>query len=360
MICDLHCDTVLELQGGATLASNPVGHVDIARLRRGQVALQVFACFVPSLLTASRALQEANALLDVLGNACSQHADQVQSVETVAQIEAAVSSGRIAVLPAIESGHAIAGDLANLERFRARGVRYMTLTHARHLEWAASSGEEWTQQHGLAPLGEEVVREMNRLGMIVDVSHVHESTFWDVARIAKRPLIASHSNAFALCPVARNLTDDQLRAVAASGGVVGVNFFPGFLDPDYFSTVGSGMPDMFRELEEMERQYADDPPGRQAANRRLSDSILQRVGPPKATLDTVVAHVEHMVRVMGDDHAAFGSDFDGVPPSQLPRGVPDCAAFPHVLERLAARGFSERSLRKIAWENFLRVLRDNE
>jgi membrane dipeptidase len=358
LICDLHCDTILELQGGADLASNPGGHVDLARLRRGRVGLQVFACFVPSLLSAARALQEANAMLDVLDAACQRHPDQVRLVQDGQGIADAVAAGRIAALPAIENGHALAGDLRNLERFRARGVRYMTLTHARHLEWAASSGEEWSQEHGLAPFGEEVVREMNRLGIIVDVSHVHERTFWDVVRVAARPFIASHSNAAALCPVGRNLTDDQLRAVAASGGLVGVNFFPGFLDPAYFPTVGASLPGLFRELEEMELKYADDPAGRQAAVRQMSASIERRAGSPAATIETVVDHIEHMVGVMGDDHVAFGSDFDGVPHSQLPSQVPDCSAFPRILERLAARGFGEASLRKIAWENFARVLED--
>lgn len=359
-VCDLHCDTVLELQGGASLASNPDGHVDIARMRRGRIGLQVFACFAPSLLSAARAHREANTLLDILAAACARHAEEARLVQDRNGVEEAVASGKIAVLAAIENGHAIAGDLRNLERFRARGVRYLTLTHARHLEWAASSGEEWSQTRGLTAFGEDVVREMNRLGMIVDVSHVHERTFWDVTRVANRPFIASHSNAAALSPVGRNLTDDQLRAVAASGGLVGVNFFPGFLDPDYFPALGASLPGMFREMEETERRYADDPPRRQAAMREASDSILQRVGAPNASVETVVDHLEHLVRVMGDDHVAFGSDFDGVLHSQVPREVADCSAFPHILDRLAARGFGEQSLRKIAWENFLRVLGENE
>ncbi len=360
LVCDLHCDTLLELEGGTSLASNPAGHVDIPRLRAGRVGLQVFACFVPSGFTATRAHQEANALLDVLAVACARHADEVQLVQDAQGVEAAVSAGKIAVLPAVENGHAIAGDLRNLELFRSRGVRYMTLTHARHLEWAASSGEDWNGERGLTPFGEDVVREMNRLGIIVDVSHVHERTFWDVVRVARRPFIASHSNAAALCPVSRNLTDDQLRAVAASGGVVGINFFPGFLDPDYFPALGASLPGLFRELEETELRYADDPAARQAAMREMSNSILARVGPPKATIETVVDHIERIARVAGEDHVAFGSDFDGVPHSQLPQDVPDCSAFPRLLERLAARGFSEPALRKIAWENFLRVLRENE
>src|SRR5512140_300308 len=211
-LCDLHCDTVLDLQGGASLASNPEGHLDIPRLRRAGVGLQVFACFVPSGLTADRAYLQANALLDVLDSACARHADAVRLVRTPAEAERAVAAGRIGIMAAIENGHAIKSDLGNLAHFHARGVRYLTLTHAAHLEWAASSGGEWTGEHGLTAFGEEVVREMNRLGLVVDVSHVHERTFWDVISVATRPLIASHSCAAALCPVSRNLTDDQVRA----------------------------------------------------------------------------------------------------------------------------------------------------
>ncbi len=357
-VCDLHCDTVLELQGGADLRSNPQGHIDIPRLQRGGVRLQVFACFVPGGFEPGRANREANALLDVLETACQDHADAVEPADTAAAAEAAQASGKIAVVAALENGLAIAGDLRNLQHFRSRGVRYMTLTHARHLDWAASSGEEWSAERGLTAFGEEVVCEMNRLGMIVDVSHVHERTFWDVARVATRPFMASHSCAAALCPVGRNLSDEQLRAVASAGGMVGVNFFPGFLDPGYFPSLGHSLPEMFRGLEEAELKYADDPPRRLAAVRALSAATLERVGPAHATIDTIADHVVHMVRVAGEDHVGFGSDFDGV--GQLPRDVPDCTAFPQILARLSARGLGERTLRKIAWENFLRVLRDNE
>jgi membrane dipeptidase len=357
-VCDLHCDTVLELHGGADLASNPPGHVDIPRLRQGGVGLQVFACFVPSGLTEERAFRKANDLLDTLEAACARRADDVRLVSDAAGVEAAASEGRIAVLATIENGHAIASDLRNLEHFRSRGVRYITLTHARHLAWAASSGEDWSGDSGLTAFGEEVVREMNRLGIVVDVSHVHERTFWDVARVSTRPFIASHSNAASLCPVARNLTDDQLRALAGSGGMAGINFFPGFLDPDYLPSLGQSLPEMFRLLEEAELKYIDDPAGRLASVRRLSADILARVGPARATIDTVVAHIEHIVKSVGDESVGLGSDFDGVP--QLPRGLPDCSAMPAILDRLRANGSSESSCRKIAWENFMRVLRANE
>jgi membrane dipeptidase len=358
-VCDLHCDTVLELQGGADLGQgNPDGHVDIPRLRKGGVRLQAFACFVPSSLPGGRAFRAAMDLLDEIDRVCARFPGDLRKVETAAEVEAARGEGRIGVMAAVENGHAIDSDPRNLEMLRARGVRYLTLTHFRHLEWAASSGEAFDGDHGLRPRGEEIVREMGRLGIIVDVSHVHERTFWDVVRLARKPFIASHSNAAALCPLPRNLTDDQVKAIAGAGGMVGVNFYPGFLDPSYFKEVGSGLDAMFSDLERMEKEFAGDPGRKLAEMHRVAKAARERQGPPRADLETVVAHVEHMVRLVGDEHVGFGSDFDGI--TDVPRDVPDCAAYPGILGRLAEKGFSDRSLEKIAWGNFLRVLRDND
>ncbi len=358
-VCDLHCDTVLEIQGGADLAAgNPDGHVDIPRLRKGRVGLQVFACFVPTVLPQERAFGTATNLLSEIDQVCDRYGDHLRKVETAAQAHAAIAKGKIGVLPAIENGHAIASDLRKLAELRRRGVRYMTLTHSRHLEWAASSGEAFSGDHGLTSLGEEVVREMEELGMIIDVSHVHERTFWDVVRLAKKPFIASHSNAAALCPLSRNLTDDQLKAIAASGGMVGINFYPGFLDPAYFKGQETALDRLFADLERMEMAYADDPVRLVAEMHRTGASARETLGPARADIDLVVDHIAHIVELVGDDHVGFGSDFDGV--LDLPRDIPDCGAYPEILIRMAERGFGERSLAKVAGENFLRVLRDND
>jgi len=358
-VCDLHVDTVLEIQGGADLhAGNPQGHVDIPRMRRGGAGLLVFACFVPSVLPVGRAFREATALLDKIDRTCSRFADDLVKVETAADAEAARAGGKIGILPAIENGHAIESDLGRLERLRRRGVRYMTLTHSRHLEWAASSGQAWSGTSGLGALGRDVVREMESLGILVDVSHVHESTFWDVIRVARKPVIASHSCASALCPLARNLTDDQIRAVAASGGMVGVNFFPGFLDPGYFAGQEATLEALFADLERIELEHADDPGRKIAETHRSAALARERQGPARADAAMVAAHMRHVVELVGDDHVGFGSDFDGVP--VLPHDVPDCAAYPHVLARLAEEGFGEHQARKIAWGNFLRVLGESD
>ncbi len=354
-VSDLHVDTVLEVQGGADLgAGNPDGHVDIPRLRAGGASLMAFACFVPSILPAGRAFREATDLLDTIDGVCARFPGDLQKVETAADAEAARTSGRIAVLPAVENGHAIESDLGKLEQLRRRGARYLTLTHSRHLEWAASSGEEGAGPGGLTALGREVVREMERLGIIVDVSHVHESTFWDVVRVARKPFIASHSCAAALCPVARNLTDDQVKAVAGSGGLVGVNFFPGFLDPAYFDAQDATLRRLFAEMEVIEREYADDPARKIAESHRSARAAREARGPARADAGTAAAHVLHMVELVGADHVGIGSDFDGLP--DLPRDLQDCAAYPRLLDRLAAAGLDAAALAKIAGGSFLRVL----
>lgn len=355
LVCDLHCDTVMEVQAGADLSrGNPAGHVDIPRLRRGQVRLQVFACYIPSILPEGRAYREACTLLDVLDKMCLDCASDLKKVETVQDAAVALDEGRIGVLYAIENGHAIESDLERLELLRRRGVRYMTLTHSAHLPWAASSGGRWIEKSGLNAFGESVVREMENLGILVDTSHVHESTFWDVVRIAKRPFIASHSCASALAPVPRNLTDDQIRAVAASGGMVGVNFFPAFLDPSYLQQLGSSIEDLFSALSRIELEFADDPVAKIAESHRLAEAMKARQGVPICDVGSVAAHIMHIVKLVGDDFVGFGSDFDGVP--DLPKGVPDCSAYPQILQRLANKGLSQHSLRKIAGDNFLRVL----
>jgi len=356
-VADLHCDTVRALRGGVDLRDHPEGQVDLPRLQLGGVGLQVFACYLPSGLARDRALAETTQMLDALDDACERCAPDIVKVETADQAEAAVERGLIGMLLAVENGHAIDSDLRNLGTLRRRGVRSLTLTHARHLPWAASSGEPWAGSAGLDPFGAEVVREMNALGMIVDVSHVHARTFDDVRRLSRKPFIASHSCAAALCPVERNLTDDQLRAIAGAGGVVGVNFFPGFLDPGYLASRGADVGEMPAERE---RSVLGDLEGRPLGLTRPPPRAPWREpgGTPRADLDLLVSHIEHIARVAGEDHVAFGSDFDGIP--QTPRGVPDCSAFPRILARLSERGFGDASLRKIAWGNFLRVLRAND
>ena len=357
-VADLHCDTLLELQGGASLEENKEGHVDLPRLERGEVGLQVFVAFVSTNFPVGRAFREAMALLDLLDDACGRFPQHLRKCVKAEEIERAAAEGRVAAVPAVENGHAIESDLKNLETLAGRGIRYMTLTHSVHLPWAASSGDVGDGPGGLTGFGREVVAAMRALGVVVDVSHVHEKTFWDVVRKARKPVIASHSCAAKLCPSSRNLTDDQMKAIADTGGLIGINFYPGFLDRRYFARLGGSIETLFRYYDEAERAHLDDPIRRMKATRELARKWRKGVGRIDADLDTICDHVEHVRAVAGEDCVAFGSDFDGVP--DLPRDVPDCSVFPALLQRLRDRGTTEPQLQKLAWDNVLRVLRETE
>lgn len=354
-VADLHCDTALELQAGADLAAgNPPGHVDIPRWRAGGVGLQLCACFVSSAAPAGRAFTEVQSLLDAVDRAAAEHHQDLALCETAAEVRDAQGRGLVALVKAVENGVVLGNDLSRLEALRRRGVRYLTLTHSAHLPWAASSGEPGGDGVGLSPFGREVVAEMNRLGILVDLSHVHESTFWDAVRLSRRPVIASHSCCRALCDTPRNLTDDQLRAIGACGGVVGVNFFPGFLDPAYLAVLTETTGDLFAAYDRIEADLFDQPERKASAHREMGVELRRRVAGVAVGLDRLAEHVEHIVAIAGEDAVAFGSDFDGLP--DLPRGVAGADAFPAVLATLERRGMPGTTLHKLAWGNALRVL----
>ena len=262
-------------------------------------------------------------------------------------------TGQTAVVLAIENGQAIEDDLGKLEQLRRRGVRSMTLTHAKDLSWAASSGEGRGGFGGLTPFGEKVVTAMNEMDMVIDVSHVHESTFWAVVKHSRKPIIASHSNATALCPMPRNLTDDQLRTIADSGGMVGVNFFPGFLDTKYTARFDECCGDQGEELGRTEREYRDNSAKKLEAFDNLFETVRRPMQPFAIGAERIVDHIECMVRVAGDECVGFGADLDGI--SDLPEGMSGCGDHPTIVELMRKRGLSESSIEKTCFGNALRV-----
>jgi membrane dipeptidase len=300
-------------------------HTDLRRLRQGGVDAQFFSIWAHSDYAkppgASR--ERANAMIDALLEQIRRHPDRLELATSAADVRRIAAEGRIAGLMGLEGGHAIENDLANLREFFARGVRYMTLTWSNTNDWADSSGDE-ARHGGLTDFGREVVREMNRLGMLVDISHVSDETFWDVLEVATKPVIASHSSARALTDVPRNLSDEMLRAVGQNGGVVMVNFGAIFLDP------------------------------RKAGTGRIAWDMLSHLGPSETPIALLLDHIEHVARVAGADHVGLGSDFDGVP--FLPEGLGDVTGFPAITAGLLARGHREDEIRKILGENTLRVL----
>jgi membrane dipeptidase len=260
-------------------------------------------------------------MIEAMIDQFAHHAGRLTLATSAGDIRAAAASGKIAGLMGLEGGHALEDDLANVENFYDLGIRYMTLTWSRSHSFADAAGD--LRHGGLTDFGREVVREMNRLGMLVDVSHVSDATFWDVLEVTRAPVIASHSSARALVDVPRNLSDEMLRAVAQNGGVVMVNFGGSFIDPA------------------------------KAGPWNAALDLLLHLGPSPVPLSHLLDHIDHVARVAGIDHVGLGSDFDGTP--FLPEGARDVAGFPNITAGLLARGHSEEDVRKILGENLLRV-----
>jgi membrane dipeptidase len=324
-VIDLHCDSVISLMEGKDIREtvNDV-HVDLLRLREGGVALQVFAAYVPP--ETDNAFSYACERLDAI-DAFAASDRRLTSVETAAELRDVLAGEKTGIMAAVENGLAIEGSLEKLENLRRRKVRILTLVHSKHLQWVAScagSGED----RGLSDFGLQVVDAMNDLGIIPDVSHASESAFWEVIRRSKKPIVASHSCAYSLCAAARNLKDDQLKALADSGGVVGANFFSGFLyEP-------------FRLAFEKEEKNGNQHP-------EVSINVPQSI---------IADHIDYMVKVAGEDCVALGSDFDGV--SALPEGITGSDFYPVLETELRSRGYSEERIAKIFNGNFLRVLEE--
>lgn len=299
---------------------------DIPRMKEGGLGAEFFSVYVASSYareggSARRALE----IIDSVYEQARRHPESLEMAFTVADIRRIRKSGRIAALMGIEGGHAIEDSLPALRMFYQLGIRYMTLTHTNTNNWADAAGgisiAAEKRHGGLSDFGREVVREMNRLGMMIDISHVSDETFFDCVEASRAPLIASHSSARQLTNVPRNMTDDMLRALAKNGGVVMVNFYNGFINTDY---ARPGMP----------------PPAQSAET---------------ATMEMLMAHFEHIIEVAGIDHVGIGSDFDGVE-GKLPAGMEDVSKLPVITYELLKRGYSERDIRKVLGENLLRVM----
>jgi len=358
-IIDLHCDTITEIQAGADLKKgNPRGHIDISRMRKGNVGCQIFACYVSSIVPQEFAHREVAVLLKLIDDTCEAFSADLIKVVNASELLSCLKQDKIGVIPAVENGHAIANSLKNLEKLYKMGTRYMTLTHSKNLDWAASSGESECSFKGLTSFGESVVSAMNDMGMLIDISHVHESTFWAVVKQSKKPVIASHSNSSALCTIPRNLTDDQIKAIAETGGMIGINFYPGFLDKEYERKQIERCGDLFLMLQDIEKDLWRDATKRQQAMNDLGIELGARMVDVSVGIDSIVDHITHIIDLVGDDHVGFGSDFDGLP--ALPAGMSGCDIFPSIIGVMKARGFSDLSIAKISSQNFIRVFKANE
>jgi membrane dipeptidase len=314
---------------GAAEISKPVAKLmtDIPRLRQGGIGGQFWSVYVPSSMQGKEAVRATLEQIDIVHRMTKQWPETFEMAYTAADVGRSFKAGRIGSLIGMEGGHSIDSSLATLRMMFALGARYMTLTHSANVPWAdASPGP--VVLGGLSKFGEEVVREMNRLGMLVDLSHVHPETMADALRVAEAPVIFSHSSARAICNVHRNVPDDILRLVAKNGGVVMVTFVPGFIS-----------------------QAVADHDAKPAAERGSAPA-------PKATLSQVADHIDHIRKVAGIDHIGLGGDFDGI--SSVVEGLEDVSTYPALTAELLKRGYQDADVKKILGLNVLRVMRQVE
>ena len=346
---DSHIDTVQRvLIEGANLAErSPRGHVDLPRLKEGGVNAPFFALWVPTYYHGSEAIRRTLDLRDAMQRLFDTHPELIALALNAADVERITRSGRIAAILTIEGGHQIDDDLAVLRTYYQLGIRSMTLTHFRNTGWADSSTDK-PAHNGLTDFGKQVVREMNRLGMIVDLSHVSDKTFYDVLEVTTKPVILSHSSCRALSDVPRNATDDMLRALAKNGGVIGINFGEGFLNPKDAEMLKADINAVAAEPS-LTGKALDDYAAVQAKQNMVAR-------PTFGTLEDAVAHIDHAVKIAGIDHVGIGSDFDGI--SSPPKGLEDISKMPALRAALKAKGYSDEDIRKISGLNTLRVLRE--
>ena len=362
VVADLHCDTIGRFMDGEDLRQDLAkGHIDIPKLKRGGVDLQVFACFSGPPADELQKAQSANTIfrqLEALHRLVGQNPEDLEVVNGSDDVMRLRNSGKTGVLIGIESGYAIENDLDMLRAFYRAGVRLMTLTHWTHTDWADASGDPKAERCGLTEFGEQVVKEMNKLGLIIDVSHAHDETFWDVIRISSAPVIASHSCCRALCEHHRNLTDKMLEALAKNGGVIGLNFSAGFLNTEYGKKQQALWEEVARELglpaDHYEANKADPEKTKKAEAEFEARWVKLRKGLPPVNVKTLVDHIDHVVKVTGNtEHVGLGSDFDGI--SDPPVGLEDAGRLVAITDELQRRGYKEADIRKILGGNFLRV-----
>jgi len=358
LVIDTHADTPQRFADEAWDFTQALGHgmLNLESARRGNLAAEFFAIWPEPSAWRGRFAHRTLTLIDSVHQQVRRHPDLLALCTSPAEILAARDAGKFAMLMGIEGGHAIENSLALLRTYYALGVRYMTLTWANSTEWADSSGDldapEVAHHNGLTDFGREVIAEMNRLGMMVDVSHVSDKTLADVLAITRTPVLASHSCARALTPSPRNLTDDQLRAIATNGGAVMVNFYSAFVDENFRRAHNLQKPERSIAHAALEEEYAErgEPIPYHASNAIDTEYAIRLARPP---FESLIAHFEHIIRVAGIDHVGIGSDFDGI--SSLPEDIDSAADLPKITAALAARGYSEADLRKLLGGNLMRV-----
>ena len=358
IVIDTHDDTTQRLLDPHfdIAARHSDGNIDIPRMREGGLSAIFFSIWISSKILGPDAVKQALDQIDAVRETVRKHPNDFLLATSAADIREAKRQHKIAALIGVEGGHMMGNDLSVLRTFAALGVRYMTLTHMDNNEWADSSTDK-PAHNGLTDFGKDVVREMNRLGIIVDVAHVSDKTFYDALEVSKAPVFSSHSSCRAICNAPRNMTDDMMRALAKNGGVIQINYHVGFLSQE-FRDYEKAHPDAEKEInEEIKKRCGDNESCKLTTGDQVVRDFMEAGKLPKVDWTKIVEHIDHAVKIAGIDHVGLGSDFDG---AVMPIGMQDVSHLPQITDALLKKGYSESDIRKILGENTLRVLSEVE
>ncbi len=329
---------------------------DLIRFKEGGVDVQLFSIWCDG--NKLNPYAWANRELDTLDAVISRNPDKIVMTRTFAQLRKAIRQKKLAAMAGVEGGHMIEDNLDNLNKLYARGARYMTLTWNNSTSWASSAMDETSKKDlahkGLTDFGKEVIKRMNELGIMVDLSHVGEQTFWDAIHTTTKPVIVSHSNAYALCPAFRNLKDEQIKAVAKNGGVIDLNFYSGFVDSNFHQKEIHFAVAHAKELDSLKKAGIQ----QEYALSMLTDKYAVETEAIRPALSSLLAHLDYIVSLAGVDHVGIGSDFDGITSS--PQSLNDVTSYPLITKALLEKGYSKKDITKILGGNVLRVLKANE
>lgn len=353
-VLDSHCDTPSQIIRLRDLsADNDHAHIDFPKLRRGSVDGAFFALYVPSEMDdlPEEGFSYACRLLDGVNTEIGSNSESVALASSYAEALKNKDEGLFSIFLGLENGAAISNSFEKLNYLYDRGIRYVTLCHARDNSICDSSASRQKRWHGLSPFGKDLIREMNRKGILIDVSHASDESFYDIIKYSTEPVVASHSCCRAICDHPRNLSDDMIRALADAGGVIQINFYPVFLDSSFAELLSTS--DINNRGEVIEREFIADPGNHQ--KREAWNAVLDELNSMiRPSYKRIVDHIDHVVDLVGADHVGLGSDFDGI--AVTPAGLEDISGMPLIFEEMRSRGYSEGEIEKVAGANFLKLL----
>ncbi|PWU04736.1 MAG: membrane dipeptidase [Bacteroidetes bacterium] len=361
ILVDTHNDVLSSVtMAGMNIDNNLKGktHSDLNRFKQGGVDVEFFSIFCDERFGKDTAFKFANIEIDSLYAIAKRNPDKMSIVTTPNELDKAIKEKKLAAMIGVEGGHMIEDKIENLDSLFKRGARYMTLTWNNSTSWASSAKDESkgtvpNPTKGLNDFGKQIVKRMNELGMLVDLSHVGEETFWDAIQLSTKPVLVSHSSVYNLCPVARNLKDDQIKAVGKNGGVICVNFYSGFIDSTYERRIKAFIASHKAEYDSLKNAKAPE----YEINGFFSKKYPSEASSLRPPLSMLIDHIDYMVKLIGADHVGLGSDFDGI--ESAPQGLDDVTCFPLITKALLERGYSKSDVTKILGGNVIRVFKAN-